>query len=371
MHLEKLSLFNFKNFPETELFFSPKTNCFLGDNGVGKTNLLDAIHYLSLTKSAFNALDNQNIREGQSQFVIRGIFRQNDKRSEIVCGVQNGQRKIIKANNTEYEKLSEHIGQFPVVLIAPLDTHIILGGSEERRKFFDSIICQLDQAYLEALIRYNHFLKQRNHALKNFMDSGNADPDLLQPYNKYLLDLAPAIHEKRKAFIQLYQTIFQDFYRSISEGKEMVDLSYSSQLSRQNFRELFMSSLDRDLALGRTTMGIHKDDYDFTIANKPLKKFGSQGQQKSFVVSLKLAQFQTLEKEKDFKPILLLDDIFDKLDDKRVGKLLSMVSQESFGQIFITDARPERTKAAILDLGIEAKHFTINNGEVTKEETLS
>ena len=371
MHLEKLTLFNFKNFQDEELFLSPKTNCFLGDNGVGKTNLLDAIHYLSLTKSAFNAIDNQNILEGQSQFVVRGVFKHQDKQSEIACGVQVGQRKIVRVNNVEYEKLSQHIGQFPVVLIAPIDTNIILGGGEERRKFFDSIICQFDPQYLEALMRYNHFLKQRNRALKNFMDGKAVDHDLLEPYNNYLLDLGTSIHKKRRDFTARYRHLFRSFYRTISEDKEPADLFYSSQLSQENFVELFTGSLDRDMALGRTTLGVHKDDYHFTITDKPLKKFGSQGQQKSFVVSLKLTQFQIIEKEKDFKPILLLDDIFDKLDDKRVGKLLSMVSQESFGQIFITDARPERTKEAILDLGITAKYFTIDDGKLANEETLS
>ncbi len=384
MHLESLELLNFKNYEEIKLQFSPEINCLVGSNGSGKTNMLDAIHYLSLTKSAFNAIDSQNIKHEADFMVIRGSFRSGDpkkgepeskdtstgqagkqaKHETIQCSLQQGQRKIFRHNKKVYDKISEHIGRYPVVFIAPNDTDVIREGSETRRKFFDSILSQIDQQYLQWLLQYNHNLKQRNSLLKQFADRNSFDKDLLEPYNQHLLRLGTALLGARKNFLHEYLPFFLSHYHNLSEGKEEVSIRYESNLDVSKPEAVLQNSLRRDLILQRSNIGIHKDDYVFEIDGHPLKKFGSQGQQKSFVIALKLAQFDLIRQHKGFKPILLLDDIFDKLDDQRIAKLMELVSGHTFGQLFVTDARPERTERIFEQLiNTEVMIYNIANGQ--------
>ena len=366
MHLENISLQHFKNYKRLELEFSKEINCFVGENGSGKTNLLDAIHYLSLTKSAFNPIDNQNIQHQEDFFAVRGSFMINAKEYHVQCSLRQKQKKVLKLNQKPYEKISEHIGKFPLVLINPHDTDVIRGGSEGRRKFFDSVISQVNPTYLKHLIRYNHALKQRNSLLKQFADSGSLDKDLLTPYDQILLQLGKAIHNERSKFISTFVPIFDQLYKSLSDEKEHTAISYNSDLALTDFETRFKDSLKKDILLNRTELGTHKDDYVFKIEGYPLKKFGSQGQQKSFVIAMKLAQHDVIKDVKGFKPLLLLDDIFDKLDDYRINKLMLMLNEGRFGQIFVTDARPERTTTIFHDLKEDMDIFIVENGTVLK-----
>lgn len=367
MHISRLNLTFFKNFDEISLEFSANLNCFLGANGTGKTNLLDAIHYLSLTKSATNNVDQQNINWEENYFSVKGEFNKDKKSHKVVCAILPGQKKSFKVNGSDYEKLSEHIGLFPIVLIAPNDTDIIREGNEARRKYFDSVLSQIDQAYLAILIEYNQYLKQRNSLLKNFNESGKVDADLLGTYDVQLIRLGTIIFEKRRAFAKNFLPIFNQHYQELTNGKEQVGIRYKSQYFDGEVERAYSSSVQKDIALQRTNVGIHRDGYDFEIKGNPLKKAGSQGQQKSFLIALKLTQFDIIKKEKGFKPILLLDDIFDKLDDHRISKLMEMVVEDSFGQIFITDARPERTSKILEAAHLEASIFSLSENKVVPQ----
>lgn len=366
MHIEKLSLINFKNYEEEQLSFSKQVNCLLGKNGSGKTNLMDAIYYMSATKSAFNPVDMQNIRFGESFFAVRGDWIKDDKKYKIECLLQEGSKKILKVNKVEYEKIKEHIGKFPVVLITPYDTDLIREGSEIRRKFVDQIISQVDSHYLDALIAYNRNLKQRNSLLKRFAESGKIDKLLVENYDRNLIDLGQQIFEGRKEFLENFAADFHEQFNQLSGGREQVDIAYQSDFQKEDFQVQFSNAFKKDLVLQRTTLGIHKDEFKFTINKKPLKKFGSQGQQKSFVIALKLAHFQYIFKATGVQPILLLDDIFDKLDSDRVIQLLKIMIQEKFGQVFISDARPDRTKELLHDTGIGCKFYEISGGKIEK-----
>jgi DNA replication and repair protein RecF len=367
MHLKQLRLINFKNYKDASLSFSSKINCILGDNGSGKTNLLDAIHYLSMAKSAFNSIDTQNINNGESFFTLMGSYSDSKKSHDIFCSQEKGKKKILKFDNDEYEKLSEHIGKFPCVLICPNDSDLIREGNEVRRKFFDSIISQANQEYLKNLIRYNHNLKQRNHLLRFFQNQLSVDHDLLEPYNKVLLETGLELYEQRKELAKKLIPPFTSRYAVLSSEKEEVSIKYSSQFDKDEYEKHFQDSLESDMELQRTTFGVHKDKWDFEIGAKPLKKYGSQGQQKTFVIALKLAQFDILDEEKGFRPLLLLDDIFDKLDDHRIKKLMGMVAEDQFSQIFLTDARPERTLTILSSLNLESNSIRIENGSVLNE----
>jgi DNA replication and repair protein RecF len=364
MHLKNISLRQFKNFSAERFEFSEEVNCFLGQNGAGKTNLLDAIHYLCLTKSAFQSVDQLQMLHGTAFFLVKGCFIQEDKILELDCSMESGKKKQLVLNGKPYQKMSDHIGLFPVVLIAPDDTSLIRDGSEERRRFFDNMLCQLSSNYLNQLVRYQHFLKQRNALLKQFHESGKKDLSLLEPYTRELIQLAEAIHRRRFAFIKNFTPGIQAHYSFIAGKSEKTNITYSSDAGEKTFEKDFRSSLEKDLLLKRTNLGIHKDDYLFTIGDYSLKKFGSQGQQKSYLISLKLAQFDALKAEKNQKPILLLDDIFDKLDDVRIGQLMKLVAKKDFGQLFITDARPERSIKIFSDLQIPAKLFHIAGGKL-------
>lgn len=364
MHLKNIQVTQFKNFSSVQIDFSPEINCFLGNNGSGKTNLLDAIHYLCLTKSAFNAVDTQNIMHDSPFFAIKGGFKRGEKTLEIKCLLEAGKKKQVINNGKPYDKMSEHIGLLPIVLIAPDDTQLIRGGSEERRKFFDSLLSQLDKDYLENLIRYHHFLKQRNALIKKFSELNRIDSVLMEPYNKELIELAQIIAQRRADFIYSYAPLLLQHYANISERKEEVAITYESGCLESDFAEMFKSSLKKDVLLKRTTLGIHKDDFNFEIDGYPLKKFGSQGQQKSFLIALKLAQFHVFKEMKQTKPILLLDDIFDKLDDLRIKKMIQLVADKEFGQLFITDARPERSKKILEAVSSNISYFEVKDGGI-------
>lgn len=347
MILKKLALINYKNFSESTFEFHAKINCFVGNNGVGKTNILDAVYHLSFGKSYFNPVTSQNIKHGEDFFVIDGAFEKDDREEHIVCSVKRGQKKVMKRNNKMYEKISLHIGLLPAVMISPADSDLIAEGSETRRKFMDGIISQSDKAYLQHLINYNKILAQRNALLKYFALNRTFNAETLTVYNTQLEEYGSAIFKARAAFVETFVPIFRAQYAIISGAGEEVDIKYESQLFEGGLKELLETHLDRDKALQYTGVGTHKDDLIFEIAGYPVKKFGSQGQQKSFLIALKLAQFHFLKSRTGTAPILLLDDIFDKLDAKRVAQIISLVNSEDFGQIFISDTHAGRTEAVV------------------------
>jgi len=364
MHLAKLSIYNFKNFPEAEFSLSNKINCFVGNNGVGKTNLLDAIYYLSFCKSYFNPSDAQNIRHGEDFFTIRGAYlRQHNLSEQLQCIQKRGQRKKFLYNSKEYERLADHIGLFPLVMISPSDRDLINEGSETRRRYIDSVISQFDKLYLDSLIKYNKALYQRNALLKSFAERRYFDADALEIWNEQMITLGEEIYSKRSAFLKDFIPLFQHYFTFLSEGKEQVDMVYLSQLHNTDQRELMKKAVEADRAAQYTTVGTHKDDLDFRMEGYAVKRFGSQGQQKSFVIAIKLAQFEYTRKRNGFKPILLLDDVFDKLDDNRVQQLMSLVSENSFGQVFITDTQAENIHKIFDPLSIEHKIFIINGDQ--------
>jgi DNA replication and repair protein RecF len=344
MHLKKISLFNFKNFEEANFEFEHKINCFVGKNGVGKTNMLDAIYHLTFGKSYFNTLAVQNIKHGADFFVIDGEFIKQDRQENIVCSLKKGQKKILKRNGKLYEKFSDHLGLIPLVIISPTDADLIREGSETRRKFIDSVISQLDNNYLHFLIQYQKVLTQRNALLKYFALNRVFEKDTLEIYNDQLSDLGTEIFKKRQQFLAEFIPIFDNYYKLISNSAENVNLEYESQLKDTSLAQLLQENINKDKTLQYTSSGIHKDDLAFLIEGHPIKKFGSQGQQKSFLIALKLAQFEFVKKQSGEKPILLFDDIFDKLDETRVSQIVSMVNNDEFGQLFISDTHAERTE---------------------------
>lgn len=369
MWLKNISLLNFKNYEESSLDFSPNANAFTGENGAGKTNLLDAIHYLSLCKSYFNPIDSQHIKLGTNWFMVQGTFDRTDQEDIVACSLKKNQKKQFKRNKKEYSRLADHIGIFPLVMISPNDSFILLDGSEERRRFMDNVISQTDNQYLDTLIRYNHVLLQRNQYLKSASETGVLDLNLLEVYDLQLVEIGAHIFQKRQSFMESFLPYFREHYQYLSDGAEEVSLSYSSTLSSEDFRTLLRESVHKDRTLGRTTQGIHKDDMLFVIhEDLPLKKFGSQGQQKSFLIALKLAQYSFLKEKKGFSPLLLLDDIFDKLDQKRTTKLMQMVSDDSFGQIFITDTDAIRIQQIFKEINKPIRIFGVDQGAV--HETL-
>ena len=359
MFLKNLSLVNYKNFESETFDFDSKINCFVGANGMGKTNILDAIYHLAFGKSYFNPLASQNIRHGEEFFMIDGTFVVSDRQEKIVCSFKKGIKKIIKRNNKVYERLSDHIGLIPLVIISPVDRDLILEGSDVRRKFMDGVISQSDRQYLEVLLKYNKTLQQRNTLLKYFAANNTFDPTTLSIYNEQLDDYGTEIFEKRMAFIEEFIPIFKEQYLAISGGKEEVKLQYDSKLHTNRLLDLFERSLEKDKAVQYTTTGIHKDDLRFEIKDYPVKKFGSQGQQKSFLIALKFAQFQFLKSHANSSPLMLLDDIFDKLDEQRVRHIISLVDGENFGQIFISDTHPERTEEVVKSIHQSYKIFKL------------
>jgi len=359
MFLKKISLFNYKNFSEASFDFDAKINCFVGKNGIGKTNILDAIYHLANGKSYFNPLAVQNIKHGEDFFVVEGEFEKNDRTENILCSLKKGQRKILKRNNKLYEKFSDHIGFIPLVIISPADNDLIIEGSETRRKFIDNVISQLDNHYLQSLIQYQKILSQRNALLKFFALNHVFEKDTLSIYNEQLSILGQSIFEKRKDFLNDFIPIFNKYHQEITNSTDTVQLHYQSDLFKCDTLTLLDENLNKDRALQYTSVGVHKDDLSFEIDNFPIKKFGSQGQQKSFLIALKLAQFEFVKKQSGEKPILLFDDIFDKLDEYRVSKIIEMVNNEVFGQLFISDTHPERTENLVKSVHQSYKIFSL------------
>ena len=359
MYLKKISLFNYKNFSEADFEFVGKINCFVGKNGIGKTNMLDAIYHLSYGKSYFNPMAVQNIKHGEEFFVIDGEFDINERNEQIVCSLKKGQKKVLKRNGKVYDKFSEHVGFIPLVIISPADRDLIVEGSETRRKFMDSVISQLDSQYLKQLIQYQKVISQRNALLKYFALNFVFDNDTLSIYNEQLDVFGKYIFEKRKEFIEQFIPIFNTHHQAITGSQETVQLVYESHLFEKDLLTLLEENINRDKALHYTSVGIHKDDLSFEIDNHPIKKFGSQGQQKSFLIALKLAQFDFIKKHTKTLPILLFDDIFDKLDAFRVQQIVNMVNDDIFGQIFISDTHPERTENIIKQTHKSYKIFNI------------
>lgn len=364
MELRKLNLFNFRNYEQASISFEGQVHCLLGKNGSGKTNLLDAIYYLSFTKSSLLATDTQNIKTGQNFFSIKGTFH--DDR-EVLCSFQVGQKKVMKENGNEYGRLSEHIGKYPAVMIAPNDIELIWDGGEVRRRFIDSMISQVNREYLERLISYTGHLKMRNSLLKRFAEKGSVDHDLLESCDRQLIPCGDFIAKTRQEFLSQFSPYFQRHYTFLSgSGSEKVGIAYRSGTDDDDLADALSKNLNRDIILQRTTMGIHRDDFIFTLDGFELKRHGSQGQQKSFLIALKLAEFDILTAHKKFKPILLLDDIFDKLDDDRIARLIELVGGGTFGQLFITDARPDRSEALLSEAGIGAESFLVESGTLSK-----
>lgn len=364
MILDHLSLVNFKNYASAEFKFDANVNIFTGLNGQGKTNVLDAIHYLSFCKSYFNPIDKQNIRHEADFFVVEGIFESADAEDKIYCGVKKGQKKVFRRNKTDYERLSDHIGRYPAVVISPYDKDLISDGSEIRRKFVDSIISQYDRAYLDELIHYNRILRQRNSLLKYFWENRTFEPDNLEVWDRQLAESAAHIHAGRKDFVERFEPVFQKHYSAISGNAEEAQLRYRSDLAHGDFKQTLTDSLEKDRRSSYTNVGTHKDDLRFGINGYPLKKFGSQGQQKTFLIALKLAQFDLIKEATGETPVLLLDDIFDKIDDVRVKHLMQLVSDHTFGQIFITDTHSERISHIFDGISESVKVFEIVKGEV-------
>lgn len=363
MFLQQLKLTNFKNYEFQTIEVSPKLNCFVGKNGMGKTNLLDAIHYLCMCKSAIvSGSDRILAKHGESFFRLDGIFQRLEKREHIVTKIQTGKRKTIERNKVPYPRISEHIGLLPVVMIAPNDTQLAMEGSEERRRFWNATISQSDTAYLNHLMVYNKILSQRNAYLKGKQLVKNS---LLDIYDQQLLAPAQSIFEKRQAFTELLIPIFQAYYENISSGQETVSIEYKSKLNDTDFAALLEENREKDKILQRSSVGIHRDDWNFKFNGYAVKKFASQGQLKSYILALKLAQYELLKQQKQLQPILLLDDIFDKLDNTRVAQLLELLVKGDFGQVFITDTDRDRIEAIIQSFNVDYKKFIIENGTAT------
>jgi len=364
MYLKSVSLLNFKNIGEAEVSFSPRINCFVGNNGVGKTNLLDAIHYLCLCKSYFNPVDTQNIFHNREFAVIQGLFTKDKQSDEVLCSIHHNKSKVFKKNKKEYEKLAHHIGLFPVVMISPEDSALIMEGSEERRKFLNSVISQYDKHYLEDMISYNKLLSHRNKLLKDFQTSGKFDEEILKVYDDQMILPAERIFARRKEYTEKMIPIFRKYYHTIAPENEEVELVYQSQLNGHNFAGLLMGSRGKDRAMQYTTQGIHKDDLLLNLNGYPMKKTGSQGQQKTFLVTLKLAQFDFIKAMNQNPPILLLDDVFDKFDETRVRQIIRLVSDDHFGQIFITHTDEHKMESILGDMDTDFRLFRIHDGQV-------
>lgn len=361
MQIKQLTLLNYKNIQQAEISFSPKINCFIGENGAGKTNILDALYMLSYCKSHRTSVDSQNILHGFDFFVIQGEYLLSGEREEsIYCGLKKGRKKQFKRNKKEYQRLAEHIGILPLVLISPYDHSLINDGSEERRKFVDGIISQYDPQYLHYLLNYNVLLHQRNAALK----AETADDDLLDVLDQQMSFYVDYLYEKRCLFIEQFLPIFQSIYDCLSSEKEKVSLCYVSQRHNEKAIDGFLLRRNRDRAIGYTTFGSHKDDLEMLIDDFPIKRVGSQGQNKTYLVALKLAQFEFMKKSSNLNPLLLLDDIFDKLDSNRVRQIIKLVNQNSFGQIFITDTNREHIDEILHQIASDAKIFSVKNGAV-------
>lgn len=361
MHLKSLSLVNFKNYEQVDISLSEKINCFVGENGVGKTNVLDAVHYLALCKSNLNPVDTHNIRYDQEFAVIQGVFQRLEREENILCGISKQKKKQFKRNQKEYQKLSEHIGLIPLVMVSPYDSVLVNGGSEERRKFINSVVAQYSRAYLDNMIQYNRALTQRNRLLKDFAASKSFNSEMLEVWDEQLIRYGDPVFKERKRFVNELLPVFGAFYERVSGNREKVSLKYRTQLEGSSFSEGLKATVDKDRFLQYTTFGIHKDDLEMKLGDYSLKKSGSQGQQKTFLVALKLAEFEFIRKLTELPPILLLDDIFDKFDTTRVKQIIKLVAENSFGQIFITDTNESRLLGILQALPADHRIYRIDH----------
>lgn len=361
MNLKNIHLLNFKSHNNSKWEFVNNVNCFVGDNGVGKTNILDAIHYLSLTKSYFSSSDVDNINFNSDYFTIKGTFKKEDTFSNIVCNFKQGSNKMLMNNNKKYKRLSDHIGNFPVIFISPTDINLINQGSDIRRRYIDKGVSQFNDSYLKDIIYYNKLLKQRNAFLKNYRITNFLDDISLESINESISKKNKVIYNQRKEYINNLIPIFQKHYSNISRNEEQVDIQYKSHLNNGDFLQLLNSNLAKDKETGFTNIGIHKDDLIFNLNGYPIKKHGSQGQQKSFLIALKLSQFEFIKTHKNLEPIILLDDIFDKLDNHRINHLISLIKKRVFNQVFITDTNKERSEKVLERINTKYSIFDIKN----------
>ncbi|MCP4313252.1 MAG: DNA replication/repair protein RecF [Bacteroidetes bacterium] len=367
MHLKSLSLVNFKNYEQVDIPLSDKINCFVGENGVGKTNVLDAVHYLALCKSNLNPVDTQNIRYDQEFCVVQGVFQRLDREENIFCGIRKQKKKQFKRNQKEYQKLSEHIGLIPLVMVSPFDSILINGGSEERRKFINSVVAQYSRAYLDNMIQYNRALSQRNRLLKDFAASRSFNGEMLEVWDEQLVRYGEPIYQERKRFVNDLLPVFGSYYEHVSGNREAVSLRYQTQLEETDYAGGLKASAEKDRFLQYTSFGIHKDDLEMKLGEYSLKKSGSQGQQKTFLVALKLAEFEFIRKLTEIPPILLLDDIFDKFDSTRVKQIISLVAANNFGQIFITDTNETRLLGILKSIPADHRVFRIDHEGTIKQ----
>jgi len=357
--LNTLSLVNFKNYGQADFSFCPKINCLVGNNGTGKTNVLDAIYYLSMTKSCLNPADSQNIRYDTDFFVIQGEYERKGEPESIYCGMKRGQKKIFRRNRKDYERLSEHVGLLPVVMVSPADGYLVIGGSDERRKLMNETISQYDHNYLLHIMQYNRALEQRNALLKSFAEKRSFDAEVLEVWNEQLVECGNKVYDYRTKYCQELIPVFQQYYEEISGGREKVELLYRSHLQEKDFAALLHESTEKDRLQQFTTTGPHKDDLLLQMDGFPIKKSGSQGQQKTFLVALKLANFEFIRRRNNITPILLLDDIFDKFDALRVSRIIQLVAGEQFGQIFITDTGREHIEGLLYQTDCEHRLLNI------------
>lgn len=367
MWLKRISILNYKNLEQAELAFSRKMNCIIGKNGMGKTNLMDAVYYLSFCKSATNPIDSQNIRHEQDFFVLQGFYETEDgDPEEVYCGLKRRQKKQFKRNKKEYTRLSDHIGLIPLVMVSPADTLLIAGGSEERRRFMDVVISQFDREYLDALIRYNKALVQRNTLLKAELEP---DEELMNVWEEMMASTGEVVFRKRQQFIDEFIPIFQSYYSYISQNQEEVKLSYQSHAAEGDLLALLRANRQRDRVMGYSLKGIHKDDLIMQLGEFPMKREGSQGQNKTYLIALKLAQFEFLKRTgSGTTPLILLDDIFDKLDALRVEQIVKLVAGDNFGQIFITDTNRDHLDRILKKIEGDYKLFEVENGEVSERK---
>ncbi len=364
MQLKRLNLVNFKNYSELDISLSKGINCFVGHNGVGKTNLFDSIYYLAFCKSYFNPIDSQNIKHDEDFFVIQGEFLHQDSENRVYCGLKRNHKKQFKKNDKEYNRLAEHIGLIPLVMVSPADSALIVDGSEERRKYINGVIAQFDKAYLDQLIKYNKALFQRNKLLKEFAKNRYFDEDSLSVWDEQLSQLSTSIYQKRQSFINQLLPIFQYYYDFIAQGREIVELKYQSQGQDGNWMDLLTASREKDRLLQYTSVGIHRDDLKLFLSGFPIKRQGSQGQQKTYLLALKLAQYDFLKNLSEIKPLILLDDVFDKLDDKRVRQIIKLVSEDHFGQIFITDTNERHLSEILAQIPVEHQVFRVEDDKL-------
>ena len=362
MILDKLSIVNFKNIGDEQIELSHGINCFVGDNGAGKTNILDAVHYLSLARSMHTITDAQSVCHTADGFIVDGGFLHDDERREqVVCAYSRRGGKTLKRNGKEYDKLSDHVGLFPIVVVSPADTSLISDSAEERRHYINRLISQLDRGHLAAMIRYNAALQERNKLLKT-----SPTEDMLLIYDTMLAAAADIIFSRRTEIIERMLPLVESYYALLAEEREAVSIEYRSELQNAPLIELLLAARQKDFVNEHTTSGVHRDDILFTIAGHPLRKYGSQGQQKSFLIALKLAEYTLLAKHCGERPILLLDDLFDKLDMRRVAQLLKLVGGEEFGQILITDCNKHRLEYTLNEAGAEYKLFNIAEGHIAR-----